>query len=98
MKAQADMGMQATQSRWTWAIALMMAVLGALIVCLRQPGGPVEVPATPIVPRAAAVEAPPMAAPAPAPSAKQAPRAEAPAARLEDSIGTASSTIHFERV
>jgi hypothetical protein len=86
--------MQPAQSRWTLVIALMMVALGALIVWLRHAApevGPLAVEArstpgtpTPVVEPAAA----------PSPVAKQAPVA---VEKIEESVGSARSAIHFER-
>jgi hypothetical protein len=85
--------MQPTQSRWTIVIALVMAAIGALFVWLRQPAA--EIIATPPVIRTAPQPAPevlPTAA-VPTQAAKQAPAA---AEAVDESVGRASSTIHFE--
>jgi hypothetical protein len=90
--------MQASQSRWTFVIALTMAVLGALIVWLAQSRATDEVPATALAPRVASAAEPPVITPSPTlPPVQAAKQVAAPAAAPDESVGTASSAIHFER-
>jgi hypothetical protein len=96
MKARAHVrsDMPPTQSRWTLVIGLMLAALGALLVWLRQPAP--EIASTTPVMRSAPTAAPEVssAAATPVPVAKQAPAAAAP---VDETVGQATSTIHFER-
>src|SRR5690349_15492610 len=96
MKAREEVrsSMQSPQSRWTLVIALMMVALGALLVWVRQPAA--EVVSTAPVTRPAPAAAPQVlpSAAAPASVAKQTPAAVAP---VDEAVGQAMSTIHFER-
>lgn len=88
--------MQPTQSRWTFVVALTMAALGALIVWMRQPSAAPEVVDALVVPRSTSVASPPVAtSTAPAQPAKQ--TTALPAEPVEESVGRATSAIHFER-
>jgi hypothetical protein len=87
-----------SESRRTLVIGLMLAALGALLVWLRQPLAKPEIVDTRVPAPVAVQQVPPPAVTAPAAPAQPATAAPAAAAAVEETVGNATSTIHFERI